>query len=223
MLAKAGAPGDRSPSLGWNAAHVKNVPGSKTDVNDVMWLANLTAHGLIRASFVPEEPTQQMRDLPPTRKEFVGERSGLAATMIVAEIGIEMSRFKTDAHLIRWAGLCPKSDKGAGKRRSNPMKNGAPWLKTTLIQCAWAASRTKGSYLQTQYLRIRSRCGPKKAIGAVAASLLTAAYHVLKDGTLYQYLGPNHFDTRAKGKHVLRLVKRLHNLGFDVQITPLAA
>jgi hypothetical protein len=103
------------------------------------------------------------------------------------------------------------------------MKKGAPWLKTTLIQCAWAAARTKQSYLQAQYLRIRSRRGAKKAIGAVAASILTAAYHMLKDGTFYQDLGPSHFDDRAKGKHVLRLVNRLQNLGLDVQITPLAA
>ena len=103
------------------------------------------------------------------------------------------------------------------------MKKGAPWLKTTLIQCAWAASRKKDSYLQAQYLRLRSRRGAKKAIGAVAASMLTAAYHMLKDGTLYQDLGADHFDNRAKGKQVLRLVNRLQNLGFDVQITPLAA
>ena len=105
-----------------------------------------------------------------------------------------MSRFQTAGHLISWAGLCPKNDESAGKRRSNRMKKGAPWLKTTLIQCAWAASRKKNSYLQAQYLRIRSRRGAKKAIGAVAAC-----------------------------KHVLRLVNRLQNLGFDVQITPLAA
>ena len=74
-----------------------------------------------------------------------------------------------------------------------------------------------------QYLRIRSRREAKKAIGAVAASMFTAAYNMLKDGTLYQELGPNHFDNRAKGKHVLRLVNRLQNLGFDVHITPLAA
>lgn len=325
-----------------NAAHVKNVPGRKTDVNDAMWLADLMAHGLIRASFVPDEPTQQMRDLLRTRKQMVRERSShiqriqktledanikldsvvtdilglsgrriiealiagqtmpqalatlahrrihastdeleaalrgritkhhrfllklhldqidavdaaiasidkevnanvepfraaiemlstipgistLSAEVIVAEIGIDMSRFETAGHLISWAGLCPKNDESAGKRRSNRMKKGAPWLKTTLIQCAWAASRKKNSYLQSQYLRIRSRRGAKKAIGAVAASILTAAYHMLKDGTLYQDLGADHFDNRAKGKHVLRLVNRLHNLGYDVQITPLAA
>jgi len=149
--------------------------------------------------------------------------SSLSAEVIVSEIGIDMSRFRTEAHLISWAGLCPRNEESAGKRRSNRMKKGAPWLKTTLIPCAWAATRTKGSYLQAQYLRIRSRRGAKKAIGAVAASILTAAYQMLSNGTLYQDLGPNHFDNRAKGKKVLSLVNRLQNLGFDVQITPIAA
>jgi len=325
-----------------NAAHVKNVPGRKTDVNDATWLADLMAHGLIRPSFVPDEPTQQMRDLLRTRKQFTRERSrhaqriqktledanikldsiitdilgvsgrrmiealitgqtapealakladgrlhatraeleaslrgrvtphhrfmlrlhlnqidaldtalacidqevdanvepfrvaiemlstipglsSLSAEVIVSEIGIDMSRFPTEAQLIAWAGLCPKNDESAGKRRSNRIKKGAPWLKTTLVQCAWAATRKKGSYLQAQYLRLRSRRGPKKAIVAVAASILTAAYHMLKNGTLYQDLGANHFDQRAKGKHVLRLVNRLQNLGFAVHITPMAA
>jgi transposase len=325
-----------------NAAHVKNVPGRKTDVNDATWLADLMAHGLIRASFVPDEPTQQMRDLLRTRKQFVRERSShiqrmqktledanikldsvisdvaglsgrrmiealiagqtdpetlaalahgrirataaeleaalrgrvtahhrfmlglhldhldavdaaiaridkevdgqvepfraavemlsgipgissLSAEVIVSEIGIDMRRFKTEGNLISWAGLCPKNDESAGKRRSTRMKKGAPWLKTTLIQCAWAATRVKGSYLQAQYLRLRSRRGAKKAIGAVAASMLTAAYHMLSNGTLYQDLGAGHFDQRAKGKQLVRLVNRLKDLGYQVQITPLAA
>jgi len=325
-----------------NAAHVKNVPGRKTDVNDAMWLADLMAHGLIRASFVPGEPTQQMRDLLRTRKQFVRERSthtqriqktledanikldsvitdivglsgrrmiealiagqtdaealaamahgriraskeeleaslrgrvtahhrfmlrlhlnhldavdaaiasidkevganvepfrvaieilttipgvsSLAAEVMVSEIGIDMSRFQTEGQLISWAGLCPRNDESAGKRRSNRMKKGAPWLKTTLVQCAWAATRKKESYLQAQFLRIRSRRGPKKAIGAVAASILTAAYNMLKNGALYQDLGANHFDNRDKGKQVLRLLNRLQSLGFAVQITSTAA
>ena len=119
--------------------------------------------------------------------------------MIAAEIGNDMSRFATAAHLISWAGLCPKNDESAGKRRSTRMSKGAPWLKTTLIQCGWAAARKKGSYIQAQFLRIRSRRGAKKAIGAVAASILTAIYHMLKNGTCYQDLGPDHFDRRAKG------------------------
>ncbi len=147
----------------------------------------------------------------------------LTAEVIVSEIGIDMGRFPTEQHLISWAGLCPKNDESAGKRRSTRMKKGAPWLKTTLIQCAWSATRTKQSYLRAQYLRLRSRRGAKKAIGAVAVSILTAAYHMLKNGTLYQDLGADHFDNRAKGKQVLRLVKRLQNLGFEVQIMPQAA
>jgi len=325
-----------------NAAHVKNVPGRKTDVNDATWLADLMAHGLIKASFVPDEPTQQMRDLLRTRKQMVRERSShtqriqktledanikldsvvtdilglsgrriiealiagqtmpqalarlahrrihastdeleaalrgrvtrhhrfllklhldqidafdaaiarideevsanvepfriaiemlaaipgvgdLSATIIVSEIGIDMSRFPTAGHLISWAGLCPKNDQSAGKRRSTRMKKGAPWLKSTLVQCAWCASRTKGSYLQAQYLRLRSRRGAKKAVCAVAASILTAAYHMLKNGTVYQDLGASYFDNRAKDKQALRLVSRLKNLGFQVQIKPVAA
>jgi hypothetical protein len=146
--------------------------------------------------------------------------SNLSVEVIVSEIGIDMSRFRTEGHLISWAGLCSKNDESAGKRRSTRMKKGALWLKTTLIQCAWAATRTKGTYLHAQYLRLRSRRGPKRAIGAVAASILTATYHMLKNGTLYQDLGANHFDNRTKGKQVLRLLNRLRNLGFAVQITP---
>ena len=88
--------------------------------------------------------------------------SSLAAEVMVSEIGIDMSRFQTEGQLISWAGLCPRNDESAGKRRSNRMKKGAPWLKTTLIQCAWAATRKKGSYLQAQFLRIRSRRGAKE-------------------------------------------------------------
>src|SRR5262249_24708770 len=115
-------------------------------------------------------------------------RPGRAQT-ILSEIGIDMSRFPSSGHLISWACICPCSDESAGKRRSTRIRKGSPWLKSTLVQCAWAATRTKGSYLQAQFYRIRARRGPKKAILAVAASILTAIYHMLKDGTLYQDLG----------------------------------
>ena len=101
------------------------------------------------------------------------------------------------------------------------MRKGAPWLKTTLVQCAWAAARKKGSYLQAQFHRLRARRGAKKAIGAVAASILTAVYHMLKDGTLYHDLGADHFDRRAKAVDTRRLVDASQNLGYAVQITPL--
>jgi transposase len=149
--------------------------------------------------------------------------STLAAQVIVAEIGTDMSRFPTAGHLLSWAGLCPHNDESAGKRRSTRLRHGAPWLKTTLVQCAWAASRKKASYLQAQFHRLRSRRGPKKAICAVAASILTAAYHMLKDGTVYQDLGPDHFDRRSKETQTRRLVRRLADLGYTVEITPLTS
>ena len=270
-----------------NAAHVKNVPGRKTDVNDATWLADLLAHGLIRGSFVPDPQTQEMRNLLRTRKQLTRERSRhvqrlqktledanikldseisdimglsgrkimealiagesdpeqlarlahrrikappealrqalrgritphhrfllrlhlqqidaidkviadidrevdavvepfrttvlllttipgvdeLSACVILAEIGRDMSRFPTAGHLISWAGLCPRNDESAGKRRSTRMRKGAAWLKTTLVQCAAAATRKKASYLQAQFHRLRSRRGAKKAIGALA-------------------------------------------------------
>ena len=146
--------------------------------------------------------------------------SVLAARTILAEIGRDMSRFPTAGHLISWAGLCPRNDESAGKRRSTRMRKGAPWLKTTLVQCAWAASRKKASYLQAQYHRLRARRGPRKAVCAVAASILTAAYHMLKDGTAYRDLGPDHFDRRTKEVQARRLVRRLADLGYAVELTP---
>jgi transposase len=324
-----------------NATHVKNVPGRKTDVNDAMWLAELLAHGLIRSSFVPDTPTQEMRSLLRTRKQLIREQSShmlrvqktledanikldsvlsdlmgqsgramiealiagetnpaklaslanrrvkashdelrealrgrvtknhrfllrlhlnqidaldaavatvdaqvekilapfrtavelvmsvpgiknLSAQVIISEIGTDMSRFPSDQHLISWAGICPRSDESAGKRRSNRLRKGAPWLKTTLVQCAWAAKNKKDSYLQAQFYRIKARRGPKKAIMAVAASILTAIYHMLKDGTMYQDLGRKHFDRRSNDQQKRSLVKRLADLGYTVELKPLA-
>jgi len=149
--------------------------------------------------------------------------SALSAQVIVSEIGTDMSRFPTVGHLLSWAGLCPRNDESAGKRRSNRLRKGTPWLKTTLVQCAWAAKRTKASYLQAQFLRLKSRRGPQKAICAVAASILTAVYHMLRDGTEYQDLGPDHFQRRSKTNQTQQLVRRLQHLGYAVEITPLTA
>src|SRR5215467_13756156 len=250
-----------------NAAHIKNVPGRKTDVNDATWIADLLACGLIRGSFVPDEKFQELRALQRTRKQLVREQTShiqrlqktleeanikldsvisdimslsgramiealiagesdperlaqlahrrikappealrealrgrvtrhhrfllrlhlqqidgldaaiteidrevdaqiepfratvqllttipgieeLSACLILAEIGRDMSRFPTAGHLISWAGLCPRSDESAGKRRSTRIRKGAPWLKTTLVQASWAAACKKASYLQ---------------------------------------------------------------------------
>ena len=149
--------------------------------------------------------------------------SDLSAQVIVSEIGTDMSRFPTAAHLISWAGLCPRNDESAGKRRSTRLRKGAPWLKTTLVQCAWAASHKKASYPQAQFQRLRHRRGPKKAICAVAASILTAAYHMLKDGTAHADLGPDHFDRRSRETQARRLLRRLADLGYAVELAPAPA
>ena len=148
--------------------------------------------------------------------------SELTAQVIVSEIGIDMSRFPTAGHLISWAGLCPRNDESAGKRRSNRLRKGAPWLKTTLVQCAWAATRKKASYLQAQFQRLRHRRGPKKAVCAVAASILTSAYHMLRDGTFYQDLGADHFRKTAPETIAARLAAQITRLGFTCVVTPAA-
>jgi transposase len=103
------------------------------------------------------------------------------------------------------------------------LRKGDPWLKTVLVQCAWAATRKKDSYFRAQFYRLRATMGPKKAICAVAASLLTTIYHMLKNGTEYQDLGSDHFDRRSKDAKAKRLTAQLAKLGFDVRITPLPA
>jgi transposase len=144
--------------------------------------------------------------------------SDLTASVVVAEIGVDMSRFPTAGHLISWAGLCPRNDESAGKRRSTRVRKSGTWIKTTLVTAAWAAVRVKTSYLRAQFLRIKARRGAKKAILAVAASMLTAAYHMLRDGTEYNDLGSEHFDRQDRSKTIRRLLKRLQDLGCDVPV-----
>jgi transposase len=144
--------------------------------------------------------------------------SDIAAQVVVAEIGVDMSRFPTAGHLLSWATMCPRNDESAGKRRSTRVRKGGTWLKTTLVTCAWAAVRSKDTYLRAQFLRIKSRRGAKKAIMAVAASMLTATYYMLRDGVAYHDLGADHFDHRDKTKTIRRLVRRLNDLGCEVEV-----
>lgn len=323
-----------------NAMHVKNVPGRKSDVSDAEWLAELLAHGLVRGSFVPPEPIQELRALTRTRKQLIREMtqhtqriqktledanikitglitdilgktgrsilealvagetnpfklahlaqgllvkkrtelrealrgrvtehhrfllkthlnlidalqklidevdarigdalepfrwaqellktmpgiSDVLAAVVIAEIGIDMTRFASDDHLVSWGGLCPRLDESAGKRRSTRIRHGAPWLKTHLVQGARAAVRRRGSYFQALYYRIRGRRGDKKAIIAVAASMLRSIYHMLARRVPFHELGAEHFDRRNKEATTKRLVRRLTDLGYDVALRAL--
>jgi transposase len=148
--------------------------------------------------------------------------SRVSAQVILAEIGADMTPFPTSGHLLSWAGLVPRLDESAGKRRSTRVRKGAPWLKPVLVQCAWGAARTKGTYYQAQFFRLKARRGPKKAAIAVAASLLTAVYHMLKNGTFHQDLGADFLVKRDKARIATKLANRIKDLGYDVSFTPAA-
>lgn len=140
------------------------------------------------------------------------------ARIILAEIGFDPTHFPSAAHLVAWAGLCPGSDQSAGKRRSTRLRKGNAWLRTALVQAAWAASRKKNSYFRALYQRLRARRGAKKAIVAVAASMLTSIYFMLLRQTPYADLGPDHFDQRHKERIARRLIRRLGELGLHVEV-----
>lgn len=145
------------------------------------------------------------------------------AEALVAEIGTDMARFPTAAHLRSWATLCPRADVRAGKHRSTRLRPGGTSLTPVLVQAAWSAIRVKDRYLRAQFLRLRARRGAKKAIVAVAASLLTIAYHLLRrPGTTYQDLGADHFERVEKPRVVQRHVRRLRELGYRVELAPAA-
>ena len=146
--------------------------------------------------------------------------SAVAAAVLVAEIGIDMTRFPTAGHLRSWAGLCPTNDESAGKRRSTRLRKGAPWLKTTLVRPL--CDRAKKSYLRAQFLRLKARRGPRKAIVAVAASILTAAYFMLARGTDYHDLGPTYFERADRQKAARRLLRKLGELGFHADLREVA-
>jgi transposase len=140
------------------------------------------------------------------------------AVVLVGEMGADMSRFPTAGHLRSWAGLCPRADESAGKKRSTRLQPRAAWLRPALLQGALAAIKVKDSYLRAHYLRIRSRRGHKKAAIAVAAAMTTAAYHMLKNNVDYRELGGAYLDAVDKGRAASRHVRRLRELGFVVTV-----
>jgi transposase len=141
----------------------------------------------------------------------VGEQ---VAQTVVAEMGVEMGCFPRAEHLASWAGLCPGHHESAGKRQSGKTTKGSPFLRAALGQAAWAASHSRGTYLAAQYHRLGKRMGKKKALVAVAHSILVIVYHLLSRRTRYVALGEDVFKHRSVQAQSQRLIRQLEALGF---------
>jgi transposase len=146
-----------------------------------------------------------------------------AAEVLIAEIGVDMTVFPTPKHLASWAGVCPGNDESAGKRRSGKTRKGSKWLKATLTESANSVTRTKNTYLAAQYQRLRGRRGHAKAITAVGHSILTAAWHMLHNGELYNDLGADYFTRQNPDRLTKRLIRQLEALGHNVTLQPCEA
>jgi transposase len=331
-----------SEVLLYNAQHMKNVPGRKTDVKDAEWIAELLRHGLVRGSFIPPAAVRELRLLTRYRTTLVRQgadecnriqklletaniklacvasdvlgKSGTAmlhalsqgcenpktlaelakgrlrakipqlrqaleghltapqrfllgihlqqiahlegliaavsrqieelmlpfrevicrldeipginqrtAQIVVAECGVDMTRFPTARHLASWAGICPGNHESGGKRLSGKTRKGNPWLRAALVEAGWAAGKVKGSYFFGQYHNLLRRRGKRRACIAVGHSLLVVAHTLMATGQRYRELGADFLNRRSKEAVARSLVHKLNALGFQVDLQPLTA
>lgn len=140
------------------------------------------------------------------------------ARVIVSEMGVNMKQWPTDKHLASWAGMCPGNNESAGKQKSGKTRKGNQYLRTALVQAAWAASRAKGSYLSAKYQRLVKRMGKTKALVAVGHTILVMTYHILSNKQSYQELGGDYFERKNLKVQRERLIHKLESLGLKVTV-----
>lgn len=143
-----------------------------------------------------------------------------SAERILAETGVEMEHFQNESRFSSWAGLVPECKESAGKKMSSRIRKGNKYLKATLVECARAAIRNKQSYLYSRYQRIAERRGGKRALIAIAHTMLTAIYHMLKEKVPYYELGADYYSVKNQEKLIKRNLRSLEKLGVDVMIQP---
>jgi transposase len=177
-----------------------------------VWIARLSERIVTEMPAPFVEAVQRLATIP-----GIDER---AAENILAEIGTDMEQFPTDGHLASWTGMCSGNRESAGKRQSGKTTKGNRWLRTTLVQVAWAASHTKNTYLAAQYRRLSSRRGKKRAPVALGHTILVIIYHLLRDQTTYRELGADYFDRLDTERLTRSLVRRLERLGHTVTLKP---
>jgi len=165
----------------------------------------------VTTRLVPFEAQMAQLDTIPGVNQHVAE-------VIVAEVGTDMTRFPNTAQLASWAGMCPGNNESAGKRRRARTRKGSPTLRRTLTEAGRAAGRTKATSLGAIYRRIAPRRGGNRAAIAVGRHILEIAYHVLRDGVVYEDWGTNYYDERKKEAVVRNAVKRLERLGYKVTV-----
>jgi transposase len=172
-----------------------------------------------------EEIAQQRPELSQAvaRWDTIPGIDRVAAWALLAEIGDNMAQFPTAEHLASWAALCPGNHESAGKRLRGTTRQGSPWLCRMACQCAWAAARTKNTYLSSQFRRLAARRGKKRAIIAVAHTIIVIGYHLQKNQSNYEDLGGNYFDRIHSDGLKRYLVKRLQQLGHKVTLEPMEA